>query len=818
MGVLVLAVYITTLGPTVTGEDSGELITAAYTLGIAHPPGYPIWCLLGKLFTFIPYGTIAWRVAFMSAFFGAAAAAVACRITIHITESYIGGIAAGLLMGFSKEYWEQSVISEVYSLNAFFLLLCVLILLIWIRRQEPRLLYALAIVYGLGLANHNTMHFVGPIFVLAVFAVDRRPWLHWQRYCTLGGIALGTWMLINLYLPIRSYANPPVDWGNPETWQGFWDVVLRQQYSFGFKKNPHSFSRLIAQVWTLTKLYGREFTPWLAILPLLGLYPLWKRHRAGFLLIAGLFVYITAGFLFILNFNVDKESIWVNNVFFIPVYIMAAILMGSAIAALAQTRVRGFRLQWPAAFLAVCLPVLPLSTNYYWNDKSDYWFAHDYGVNIFRTMDEGAVYFPIADHATFPLIYLQSIEGMRPDVIIANKYGYPEELFYEEMPYELRTFFSRILSEEESGRVEDWIVDRGDRPVYFTRKRNLGGKSGAVMENAGLIYIARRPGESLEKRDFWSDYTWHTLDPHATRAEYTAEAVVSDYYFFHARAEFKKNHSEQGLRDLQVSLELAGKNKEALNNIGSACAEYGQLDPAADYFQQALELDPDYTLALENCAKVFMQKKEFAKALPILKRVVAIEPEKPANHWMMAQCQKETGAIEEALSTFIHLADMTPNDARVYREIGMRYLNNANQPELARRYFTKSLQLNPDQPDLMQMLADNRGLTASPSMPEPPNTPSLPDIPVPQVGNGNIAPPTPPVPKTPSLPDIPIPEVGNGDIAPPTPPMPETPSLPNVPLPEAGNGNIAPPTPPVPEFPNAPPLPSIPMPEVEPNP
>lgn len=54
--------YVRTLAPTVTSEDSGELITAAYTLGIAHPPGYPLWCILGKLFSLIPLGNVAWRV------------------------------------------------------------------------------------------------------------------------------------------------------------------------------------------------------------------------------------------------------------------------------------------------------------------------------------------------------------------------------------------------------------------------------------------------------------------------------------------------------------------------------------------------------------------------------------------------------------------------------------------------------------------------------------------------------------------------------------------------------------------------------------
>lgn len=66
-------VYLKTLAPTITGGDSGELITAAYTLGIPHPPGYPTWCLLGKLFSYLPFGSVAYRLNVMSAFWGALA-------------------------------------------------------------------------------------------------------------------------------------------------------------------------------------------------------------------------------------------------------------------------------------------------------------------------------------------------------------------------------------------------------------------------------------------------------------------------------------------------------------------------------------------------------------------------------------------------------------------------------------------------------------------------------------------------------------------------------------------------------------------------
>ena len=77
-------VYVRTLCPTVYVGDSGELISAAYTLGIAHPPGYPLYCLLGKLFTFLPFGNIAYRVNLLSAFFASLTVGMVYRILLRL--------------------------------------------------------------------------------------------------------------------------------------------------------------------------------------------------------------------------------------------------------------------------------------------------------------------------------------------------------------------------------------------------------------------------------------------------------------------------------------------------------------------------------------------------------------------------------------------------------------------------------------------------------------------------------------------------------------------------------------------------------------
>ena len=71
LGVLALVVYTATLSPGVYGFDSAELSTGAYTLGIVHPPGYPLYLLIAHLFVQLPIGDVAYRVNLMSAVFGA---------------------------------------------------------------------------------------------------------------------------------------------------------------------------------------------------------------------------------------------------------------------------------------------------------------------------------------------------------------------------------------------------------------------------------------------------------------------------------------------------------------------------------------------------------------------------------------------------------------------------------------------------------------------------------------------------------------------------------------------------------------------------
>ena len=195
------AVYFATLAPTVTLEDSGELAVASDYLGVPHPPGYPIWTLVTWFFQWVFHWVTyngqpnpAWSVGLSSAVAGAGACALLAllisrsgadllRSVPALTEKIgfqtenllclVAGISGGLLLAFSPVLWSQSVIVEVYSLNALFQMIVLLLIYMWMcRPKSDTLLYVAAFLFGLGLTNHQTLLFLGLALALAVVLKD----------------------------------------------------------------------------------------------------------------------------------------------------------------------------------------------------------------------------------------------------------------------------------------------------------------------------------------------------------------------------------------------------------------------------------------------------------------------------------------------------------------------------------------------------------------------------------------------------------------------------------------------------------------------
>lgn len=194
--------YFFTLTPSLSAGDNGELTTAAYFLGVGHAPGYPFYTLMSKLFTYIPFGNIAWRTNLFSGFCAALAIIFFYLIMVKVLgqnrvergfspivqiPAFIGSIAFAI----SDNMWAQATMAEVYSLNILQIASMVLILVYWFeavwRHAEDTVAYygskylmAFGFLYGVALANHHvTLPFAfAPLFFIALVLIV----IHKNRY------------------------------------------------------------------------------------------------------------------------------------------------------------------------------------------------------------------------------------------------------------------------------------------------------------------------------------------------------------------------------------------------------------------------------------------------------------------------------------------------------------------------------------------------------------------------------------------------------------------------------------------------------------
>ncbi|MBN1427594.1 MAG: DUF2723 domain-containing protein [Anaerolineae bacterium] len=191
---LLLTLYVRTLLPGVVGGDAGELQYAGPLLALTHPTGQPLYVLLGFLWSHLfPIGTFAWRMNLLAAISAAAAGAILTGTIYRLYRGPVIASAAGLTLGLGATLWGQAVIADKYAFSAFFASLVTGLALWWMQDHDQpygdRLLYALALAYGLSLLHHRSMFVFAPGLGLLVGGIERgKLWQDRQR--TLIGTAL----------------------------------------------------------------------------------------------------------------------------------------------------------------------------------------------------------------------------------------------------------------------------------------------------------------------------------------------------------------------------------------------------------------------------------------------------------------------------------------------------------------------------------------------------------------------------------------------------------------------------------------------------
>ena len=441
-----LGVYAATAARFPWWGDSAEFVTVARTLGIAHPPGYPLYTLLSAVAVRLPLGSPFLRLSLLSGVFASLAAGVAA-LTVWTASGLVGGrgrertptvarvagsLLAGLSLAFSRTFWSQATVPEVYSLSA--LLVTTIVFLTIVRLGDPlhagaaraprsegfprflrgdRPVYLIGFILGLALAHHLTAILVVPSVIYALYRGHRpRPSLRCVL-ASLGLLLLG--LAVYAYLPLRAAQDPAVMWSPVDS------LPLLLRHVTGAQYAPRLFEAPLAAFGQKLVAFGRslprELTWVVLALSGVGLWSLWRRAR-------GVLVVIAAEAILVLA---HAMNYWILDIdsYYIPVYAMLAVAAGTGLVevTLAVRRARGRPVRASvvlAVVLTVAAPAVQLPVNWSARDLSRYRGAAEYLDRMLDVIAPGGIVIALNDRTVFLLWYARFVEERRTDISIVD--------------------------------------------------------------------------------------------------------------------------------------------------------------------------------------------------------------------------------------------------------------------------------------------------------------------------------------------------------------------------------------------------------------
>lgn len=427
--------YVRTLAPSVVAlfDDSLEFQLVCYQLGIAHPTGYPLYTLLGKLFTLLPVGDVAYRVNLLSAAAGACTWSLVYGLGRALGLRRAGAVAGAVALGMSPVFWSQATVAEVYTLHCFLAVAALLMALRWGEARDVwvarRRLWGLAFLLGLGLAHHRMTLLLLPALVLyggwgvlaARAAARRRLTLGRRRGPNPWGQVAGTLVCLALpltlyaYLPLRGRVVTSLDGQYVNTWAGFWSWVTAQAYNVFLGENP--LARDLDAPFYFG-LFREQFGVLGLGLAVVGLIALLRKPREWALLAAAFATQVA----FALRYRVGDVE-----VFFLPAFLLAAVFVGAGVSAWAELgqalAERGLGRVASLAgrivsLLALAGVVYVGALHFRAADRSRDWEIYDYGMDVLsQPLEEGATLIGILGETTL-VRYFQETQGLRTDLYL----------------------------------------------------------------------------------------------------------------------------------------------------------------------------------------------------------------------------------------------------------------------------------------------------------------------------------------------------------------------------------------------------------------
>ncbi len=545
------AVYVCGASRTIYVGDSGELTTAVALLGIPHPSGYPLYVMLGKLWTvLVPIGSIAFRMSMFSAFCTATACASLYWILRRALCDRTAALTAALMLGFAPSVWSQANIQRVYGLNTLFVVVTTGVVWSWARNHNNRTLLTAYFLCGLGACNHTFMIVYGLALSVLVVLSEPRVLAQPFRIASFGAMTvLG--LLPYTYLPLRSRFNPRLDWGNPETLDGFLGAVFRRDFwERAWMESPADFLPIgldyLQAIATETAFLGAA----LALVGLATARKLWAPALLATLVMAGNFLSMAT--------HGSRSDIFIWHRYYAPSLAMIALLAGVGAHTLLKRTPRAVR----AAPLLI--PLVLLAAGWRDFDRSRYRIAEAFSTAVLDSVPPGASLIATDDNVLFVLMYLHLAEGLRPDIDL-------------------------ILQGVGGAELPPLRFNPDSDDVFFTHHPNWN-IPGLEIVPLGVVFQARRAGAPTPDLSIPATELPGEKDPSVPK-DYLTQNLVGLFHYMLGFT-FENRDWPRAYASMQAAAKAAPENDVLFYNLGLVYWRNGLIEEAVAAFEHSHEINP----------------------------------------------------------------------------------------------------------------------------------------------------------------------------------------------------------------------------------
>jgi hypothetical protein len=722
---IVLAAYVETMPRSTPFWDAGEFIATSYILGIPHPPGTPLYVLLGRVFSLFPFANVATRINFMSALLSALAVLFTFLVTVRLAKmsfkiqgwkAWFAGIVTSFFTAFSTTFWANGTGAEVYPMASFVMVLTLWMGLRWWdaleKEHADRLLLAIAYIYSLCIGVALMGLLAAPGIVLLVLLVNWRTFTKPKLITTACALfVLG--VSVHLYLLIRAHLNPIINEDDPKTWHDLWLVLKRDQYKPGsiFVRRA-DFGFQVAMFWgyfsSQFAMWGGKLETLARYLPILlgaiGAYFHAIANKRTFAVILTIFLICSLGLIIYLNFT-DHE-VRERDYFYVGAYHFFAIWMGIGAAGLLVRFLKATKeyvkhqALGVAAFscLFILASVLPYFHSHYDQDLSKDRIARNFAYNMLVPLEKNAVIFTNGDNDTFPLWYIQEVEGVRKDVRVANLSllrtpWYIKQLrdYEPKVPITLNDnqIDGLVPFRDSTGKV--WQTNEimvhhiikannWQKPVYLavTVPDQMSLDRQLILE--GLVFritpepLGLRLDEVKMRRDLYEVFNWDgILKPDGTRddsfhMDLNESKLIQNYaaaYFTLGYWYRQTGRMDLAVKEMERAREVSPIFVDAARALGQFYIENGQVDKAERHYLSLINEYPADAEMRYWLGRVHFTMRKMDQAIQDYRRAIELEPGFRPAYMGLADLYTTVGKPEERNAVLSAWLQIQPGDVEI---------------------------------------------------------------------------------------------------------------------------------------------------------